>query len=154
MRAAAFLGLDGVRKAAVSQLTATLRGMTVDDIRAAACAADGVDEVSDAQKKAAIDGMFLIPSLDGLRSVGATPPDADHSDSDGLVGVLGLDFNSVLELTACLDLRDLPTFAKAVRPAQAAGERRLHVLERSLSAEAQHACGYVRSAAGEPGRRG
>ena len=116
VRAAAFLGLDDVRKAAVSQLAATLRGMSVDDIRAATCAADGVDEVSEDQR-AAIDGMFLIPSLDGLRAVGAALPDAGHGDSDGLIDVLGLDFNSVLELTACLDLRDLPTFAKASRSA-------------------------------------
>ena len=119
MRAAAFLGLDALRKAAVTQLAAALRGMSVDDMRAATGAADGADEVS-AEQKAAVDEMFSLPSVERLRAVGAALSGTDPAgDSDGgfMEDVLGLEWNSVLELTAVLDLRDLPTFAKASRSA-------------------------------------
>ena len=114
VRAAAFLGLDALRKAAVTQLAAALRGMSVDDMRAATGAADGADMVS-AEQKAAVDEMFSMPSVERLRAVGAAL--SGESDGGFMEDVLGLEWNSVLELTAVLDLRDLPTFAKASRSA-------------------------------------
>jgi hypothetical protein len=118
IRAAAFLGLPDATDMAVRHLAGSLAGRPVADMRAACGhgAEDPADSLSEAQQEL-LSVALREPTAERIRGVTAAlrgpPSERDGGSPMDEDGVLGLDYDTSLELLRALSLRDVRTLLQA-----------------------------------------